>query len=91
MCFAHPKTFEEEFEEELDSLDWVEYVEPEPTEEELHLECLEYQRRTYIELHSLVEMAGGELIMTQYSRFLLDELYLGPFWAHLGLDLIYEE
>ena len=91
MCFALPKSFEEEFEEELDSLDWVEYVGPEPTEEELYLEYFTYQRRTYIELYSLVEMAGGELIMTQYSRFLLDELYLGPFWAHLGLDLIYEE
>ena len=58
---------------------------------ELYNMYIEYQGQTYLELHSLVELAGGELNMTQYSRFLLDELYLGPFWAHLGLDLIYEE
>ena len=71
------------------------YVEQKPTDEELYIEYYEYLRRTYIELYSLVEEAGGELVMNEYSRCLLDKLYLGrhtaPFWTHLGLKLIYEE
>ena len=38
---------------------------------------------------------GGELVLTMYTRCLLDELYIGrhvsPYWYNHGLNLIYED
>ena len=56
---------------------------------------LEYLEATYQELFAMVDAAGGELTMTIYSRFLLDELYIGrnvsPYYYNLGLEMIYEQ
>ena len=56
---------------------------------------LQYLAATHQELLDMVDEAGGELVMTNYSRFLLDELYIGrhvsPFYNHLELEMIYEE
>ena len=54
-----------------------------------------YLRSIYQELLEMVDLAGGELDMSVYSRFLFDELYLGrhsaPYYFNLGLEVIYEE
>ena len=66
-------------------------------EEEDHVDpaYLQYLAATHQELLDMVDEAGGELVMTNYSRFLLDELNIGrnvsPFYYHLGLEMIYEE
>ena len=54
-----------------------------------------YLGSIYQELLEMVDLAGGELDMTVYSRYLFDELYLGrhsaPYYFNLGLEVIYEE
>ena len=55
-----------------------------PTEEELIDFYFEYQNSIYTELYELVEAAGGKIGMGHYERFLLDKLYLGAYWDHLG-------
>ena len=85
MCYCESNRFDSE---ELASLGWNEIVESPPPYEELANQHFNYQYLTYKELYHLVEDAGGELVMTHYTHFLLDELHEGPYWGNLGLYLV---
>ena len=87
MCHCKSNRFEKE---DLAELGWQEINEPPPTYEELELQYLNYQYFTHKELLMIVEDAGGEIVMTHYTMFLLEELRDGPYWENLGLELFYE-
>ena len=100
MGYPLVKEFEEEYVLELESLEQGGVDDQITSDEEEEVEVVDpdylyYLRETYIELYGYVEAAGGELIMSLYTRRLLDELYIwrhvSPYWFNLGLDLIYED
>ena len=80
---------------EAENADAEDYSSEDEEEDQVDPAYLQYLAATHQELLEMVEEAGGELTMTTYSRFLLDELYIGrnvsPFYYHLGLEMIYEE
>ena len=95
MCYKQTQTIEDGLHElEAENVENEIYSSDEE-ENEVDPAYLHYLHETYHELFNLVEEAGGELTLTIYSRFLLDELYIGrfvsPFYFNLGLDMIYEQ
>ena len=95
MCFKQIKDIEENLHElEADNNEDQTYSSDEE-ETDVDPAYLVYLHETYHELYNFVEDAGGELTLHVYTRFLLDELYIGryisPYWFNHGLDLIYEE
>ena len=58
------------------------YDEPLTYEEEME-EYYNEQWSLYQELWNMVQQAGGEVPITTYTRFLLDELQGGPYWEDM--------
>ena len=58
------------------------YDEPLTYEEEME-EYYNKQWSLYQELWNMVQQAGGEVPITMYTRFLLDELQGGPYWKDM--------
>ena len=96
MCYKHTHTLEDFLHDlETENADTEVYSSDNKDENHVDPAYLHYLHATYHELFNLVEEAGGELTLNNYSRFLLDELYIGrfvsPYYFNLGLDMIYEQ
>ena len=63
-------------------IEWIERVEPDQplTYEEEMILYYDEQWEYYQELWNMVWEAGGEIPITIYIEFLLDELQDGPYW-----------
>ena len=87
MCFAHSQRTSVE---ELEDLGWRDLHDPQPmyTYEEIMTMFYENQWEIYQELHERIDQAGGELTLTHYTRFLLEELEDGLYWDELGFKLV---
>ena len=96
MCLKNIPCIEELINDlETENADAEDFSSEDEDEDQVDPAYLQYLEATHQELLAMVEEAGGELTMTTYSRFLLDELYIGrnvsPFYYNLGLEMIYEQ
>ena len=96
MCFKHIHSIEELIHDlETETAEREDFSSEDEDEDQIDPAYLHYLHATYQELFTLVEEAGGELTLNNYSRFLLDELYIerfvSPYYFNLGLDMIYEQ
>ena len=98
MCMRRTPCVEEIVNElEAEQAEDAEYIseEEEEAQDQVDPAYFAYLAAIYQELIEMVDLAGGELDMNVYSRYLFDELYLGrhaaPFYYNLGLEVIYEE
>ena len=98
MCMRRTPCVEEIlYELEAEQAEDADYIseEEEDDQDQIDPAYIAYLAAIHQELMEMVDLAGGELDMNVYSRFLFDELYLGrhaaPFYYQLGLEVIYEE
>ena len=96
MCLKNIPCIEELINDlETENADAEDFSSEDEDEDQIDPAYLHYLHATYQELFTVVEEAGGELTLNNYSRFLLDELYIGrfvsPYYFNLGLDMIYEQ
>ena len=96
MCYKHTHGLEELIHDlETETAETEDFSSEDEDEDQIDPAYLHYLHATYQELFALVEEAGGELTLNNYSRFLLDELYIGrfvsPYYFNLGLDMIYSQ
>ena len=98
MCMMRNPCIEEIINEiEAEQAEDEEYISEEDEEDQDQVDpaYVAYLASIHQELIEMVDLAGGELDMNVYSRYLFDELYLGrhaaPFYYNLGLEVIYEE
>ena len=98
MCMRKTPCVEEiVYELEAEQAEDADYISEEEEEDQDQIDpaYIAYLAAIHQELMEMVDLAGGELDMNVYSRYLFDELYLGrhaaPFYYNLGLEVIYEE